>query len=248
MTTLVTGGTGTLGRLLVPRLETSGQPVIITSRKDRPGSRQLDLAKGTGLDAAVSGIDTIVHAATDPARSRKVDVEGTRALLEAAKAAGVGHVLYLSIVGIDDHPFPYYRSKKLAEEVVAASGVPWTILRTTQFHEFLDRIFNTGPVITVFRGIEFQVIDGGVVADRLAELVSLGPSGRADDMGGPRAEPMRDMATSWKKATSCREPIVTIPVVGKSAAAFKARKHHTPNARRDTPTWQQWLDRTMTTD
>lgn len=246
MAILVTGGRGTLGRLLVPRLVSAGKNVVVTSRSaSSPPSgvslRTLDLA-GAAVDPAVlDGVETIVHAASNPARTRAVDVRGTERLLDAAAAAKVAHVVYLSIVGIDDHPFPYYKAKAAAERIIEESPLPHTILRATQFHEFLDRIFGTGPITMVFPGIEFQVIDGGVVADRLVELIDAGPAGRAADIGGPRVEAMRSMAGSWKRATGSRKPIVPIAVPGKTTRAFKERRHHTPNRAEGTPTWDEWL-------
>lgn len=246
MNVMVTGGRGTLGRLLVPRLVAAGHEVIVTSRSDRPAPagtslRRLDLTEEHVDPAAFDGVDTLVHAASNPARTKSVDVKGTDQLLDAAAAAEVTHLVYLSIVGIDDHPFPYYKAKLAAERLIEQHSTPHTLLRATQFHEFLDRIFSTGPLITVFPGLEFQVIDGGVVADRLVELVAAGPSGRADDIGGPQSESMRDMATSWKRATGSRKPIVRIPVFGKTARAFRERRHHTANRLAGTPTWDEWL-------
>lgn len=246
MVVMVTGGRGTLGRLLVPRLLAAGRDVVVTSRSQStapPGTtlRTLDLAEDPIDSGVLEGIDTVVHAASNPARTKRVDVGGTQRLLDAAARTGLGHVVYLSIVGIDDHPFPYYRAKAAAERSIEERSVPHTILRATQFHEFLDRIFSTGPTVTVFSGLEFQVIDGGVVADRLVELVEAGPAGRVDDMGGPRVEPMRDMATSWKRATESRKPIVPIPAFGRIGRAFRERRHHTPNAVAGTPTWSDWL-------
>ncbi len=246
MNVLVTGGRGTLGRLLVPRLVAAGHDVIVTSRSDReppPGTtlRRLDLTEEAIPPATLDGVDTIVHAASNPARTKSVDIEGTQRLLTAAHDAGVGHVVYLSIVGVDGHPFPYYKAKVAAERLIAEGDVPHTIFRATQFHEFLDRIFKTGPIIAAFRGIEFQVIDGGVVADRLVELIAAGPAGRADDLGGPQGEDMRSMAERWKTATGTRQPLVPLPALGKAARAFKEKRHFTPNRAQGTPTWDDWL-------
>lgn len=245
MKVLVTGGRGSFGRLLVPRLQAAGHEVEITSRSGAPGpdgthTRVLDLAQPVS-DDAVAGVDAIVHAATNPARSRAVDISGTASLVEAAHRAQIPHLLYLSIVGIDDHPFPYYRSKVAAEQRIGQHD-GHTILRATQFHEFLDRIFSTGPVVMVFGGLEFQVIDGGVVADRMVQLVEAGPQGRVEDIGGPRSESMKRMATTWKKASGSRKPTLGIPAVGKAARAFKAKQHHTPHAVADSPTWDEWLE------
>ncbi len=246
MRVMVTGGRGALGRLVVPRLLAAGHDVVVTSRRPEATApagasvRRLDLREPVG-PSTFAEIDAIVHAATDPARPRKVDIDGTGRVLAAATEAGVGHLLYPSIVGVDDHPFPYYRGKVGAEQAIASGSVPWTIVRLTQFHEFLDRIFSTGPVVTVFRGLEFQVIDGGVAADHLVALVAAGPQGRADDLGGPRSESMTSMADTWRAATGSRKPRLPVPAVGRIGRAFLSKQHHTPNAAVGTPTWDEWL-------
>ncbi len=248
MRVMVTGGRGTLGKLLLPRLLAAGHEVVITSRSDHPSEsgperRRLDLARPEVTPGIFDGIDTIIHAASNPARPATVDVRGTALLTGAAAQTGVEHLIYPSIVGVDDHPFFYYRAKAAAEQRIEQGRVPHTIVRATQFHEFLDRIFSTGPFITVFPGFSFQVIDGDYVADRLVALVAAGPQGRVADLGGPHPERMRSMAATWKAASRSRRPVVPVPVVGKTAAAFRRNQHHTPNRATGTPTWDTWLER-----
>ena len=241
MTVLITGGRGVLGTLLKPRLENAGASVVVGSRTAGPSRVAFDISKPID-PRQLDGVTTVVHAASNPARTKAVDIDGTDRLLRACEAAGVEHVVYLSIVGIDNHPFPYYRAKLAAEQLIEAAEVPHSILRATQFHEFLARIFSTGPVAIRFVGLEFQVIDGGVVADRLASIVSTGPAGRAPDIGGPRSESMERLAVTWKNASGSRKPIVPIPVFGRAARAFKERRHFTDNKLTDSPTWDEWLD------
>ncbi|MFW2383682.1 MAG: SDR family oxidoreductase [Acidimicrobiales bacterium] len=240
MSVLITGGRGTFGQLLAPRLEAAGTHVTIGSRSSGADRVALDVSKPID-PKQLTGISTVVHAASDPARATSVDIGGTERLLRACEAAGTEHFVYLSIVGIDDHPFPYYRAKVAAERLIEASDVPHSIIRATQFHEFLAKIFSTSPVVVRFVGLEFQVIDGGTVADRVAEMVGVGPSLRVPDIGGPRGESMKHMASSWKRASGSRRPIVPIPVFGNAAAAFKERRHFTDNTRADSPTWDSWL-------
>src|SRR5947208_17159226 len=114
MKVLVTGGTGSLGRPLVRAVNRAGHGVRVMSRRPRRASAagdtewaQADIASGDGVRAAVDGVDAVIHAATDPRRPNAVDVGGTRHVIEAARSTGVRHIIYVSIVGIDEIPFPY---------------------------------------------------------------------------------------------------------------------------------------------
>ena len=132
---LVTGGTGTLGRLVVPRLRDAGRDVRVLSRHSRAGGQGIefvsgDLATGEGIDAAVQGVEIIVHLAGE----MKGDEDKARHLVRAASQAGVRHLVYISVVGADRIPvasvidramFGYFASKRAAERVVADSGLPW---------------------------------------------------------------------------------------------------------------------------
>src|SRR5918992_1309344 len=107
---LVTGGTGRLGSRVVARLRGAEREGWIFSRGGRPGTITGDLITGEGLEAAVEGIKTIVHCASSSIKTRQVDVKGTERLLQVANRAGVSHIVFISIVGVDCNPyFPYYR-------------------------------------------------------------------------------------------------------------------------------------------
>ena len=113
---------------------------------------------GEGLAAAVADVDVVIHAASDPRGDPAADEEGTRRLAAAARAAGVGHVVYVSIVGIDRIPFPYYARKLAAERALAASGQPYSILRATQFHSFVDFLLGKAAQ----RGADRHAAAGGL--------------------------------------------------------------------------------------
>src|SRR3990172_1724379 len=142
---LITGGPGVLGREVAPRLATAGYTVRVVSRRAAPAEgaptewAQAQIETGEGL--AVAGVDVIVHCASSPfRRTRVVDVEGTRRLLEAAKAASVPHFVYISIVGIDRIPLPYYKAKLAAERLIEESGAPYSIQWAPQFFTLLDDV------------------------------------------------------------------------------------------------------------
>ena len=221
-TTLVTGATGTLGTPTVARLRDAGHDVRALSRRTGPGLTTGDLRTGEGLPVALTGADTVVHLATGP--RGKGDVEATRTLLTAAADAGVTHLVLISIVGIDDIPLPYYRDKVVIERLVVESGLPFSILRATQFHEFVAGLLQAQRLMPVLAApaIPLQPIAVDEVAARLVELVDAGPSGRVPDVGGPEQHQLPDLARVWAAAQGTRRPVVPVRLPGKILAAYRA--------------------------
>lgn len=239
---LVTGGTGTLGRHLVPLLRSAGHDVRVLSRTAGADIVKGDLTTGEGLDDAVAGVDTVVHAATDPVRARRADVGGTRRLIERMTTSGRPHLLYVSIVGVDRHPLPYYKAKWTAEQLVRESHLPSTIFRAVQFHELLDKTFTAmRPVIVAPRRFRFQPVAAAEAAERIVQLVEDGPSNRVADLGGPEIRDMGDLAAAWKQARRSRKPVVRPPVPGRIAGAFRRGVNLASEHATGRTTWEQWL-------
>ncbi|NGO47227.1 SDR family oxidoreductase [Streptomyces ureilyticus] len=239
-TILVTGGTGTLGRLVAQRLRANGHEVRVLSRHSQPYA--VDLREGgSGLDAAVAGVDTIVHCATT---ARGGDEQAARHLIAAARRAGVRHLLYISIVGIDRVPFGYYKAKLAVEKQIEASGLGWTILRATQFHDLVAMFLQTLsklPVLFLPAGVGDQPVDVAEVADRLTGLATGEPAGRVDDMGGPEVRTFPDLARAYLKATGRRRPIANVPLFGKAYRAFRSGGHLTPERAVGKRTFEEYL-------
>jgi uncharacterized protein YbjT (DUF2867 family) len=243
-----------LGRELVPRLLDQGYIVRVmsrhtASRTDRSVEwAQADLESGSGLAQAVAGVDTVVHAASSPfKRTWRVDVEGTRRLLGAARAAGVGHIAYISIVGIEHIAFGYYRAKVAAETLVREAGLPWSILRATQFYTLIDsllRIVDRLPLFLLPTDFQIQPIDAGEAAARLTECVAAGPGGRLPDIGGPEVFRLGDMAQTWLAARQQPRRLVHLPVPGAFATAVRQGKLTCPESRYGRITWAEWLQKT----
>ncbi len=251
---LVTGGTGVLGRELVPRLKNAGYTVRVMSRRARRPDEwpevewaQADLETGQGLAEALSGVNVIVNAATSPSRHTwQVDVDGVRRLLEKAEGSGVAHVLHVSIVGIERVPHPYYRPKVAAEAVVTERGVPWSILRATQFHPLLDGVlqpFARLPIVPLATDFQFQPIDPGEVAARLVECVAQGPGGRLPDIGGPEVLRFGDMARAWFGARGLRRPIIHVPLPVAYAKGYRNGYNTCPEQKYGKVTWAEWVRR-----
>ncbi|MBE8475183.1 SDR family oxidoreductase [Streptomyces justiciae] len=223
-TILVTGGTGTLGRLVAERLRADGHEVRVLSRHAQPYA--VDLREGgAALDAAVTGVDTIVHCATTQTGG---DEKAAAQLIAAARRADVGHLVYISIVGVDQVPFPYYRAKLAVEKQIEESGLGWTVLRTTQFHDLLVMFFNAVsrvPVMLLPAGVSDQPIEVAEVAGRLAELAVGSPAGRVEDMGGPEVRSFEELARAYLKATGRGRRIVNVRLAGKAYREFRAGGH-----------------------
>jgi uncharacterized protein YbjT (DUF2867 family) len=246
---LVTGGTGLLGSKVVDRLSEAGQDVRVMSRYWRANTVRGDLLTGEGLEEAVEGVGTIVHCTSSPVRTRQVDVKGTERLLLVANRAGVSHVVFISIVGVDRNPYyPYYRMKLETERIVEQSSVPWTILRATQFHEFVlrqIRFLELGPVALAPKGFLLQPIDPGEVADRLVELALSEPAGRVPDVGGPEVRTFADLARAYQKATGRHRELVEVPIPGKTARALRQGAQTNVDRRYGRVTWEEFLTRTV---
>ncbi|WP_371614899.1 SDR family oxidoreductase [Streptomyces sp. NBC_00454] len=241
-TILVTGGTGTLGRPVVERLRTAGHEVRVLSRSapDFP----VDLRDGSGLDAAMAGAEVIVHCASSP---RGGDDVAAGHLIRAAERAGtVGHLVYISIVGVDEVPLPYYRTKLKVERMLEASGLGLTILRTTQFHDLVAQALAAAarlPVMPLPAGVSGQPIAVEEVADRLAALAAGPPAGRVPDMGGPEVLTFEEAARAYLAATGKRRPLLTVPLAGKAYAGFKRGGHLTPSHAVGRGTFAEFLAR-----
>lgn len=247
--TLVTGATGTLGSELRPRLVEKGHRVRATSRSPPDGEGvewvEMDLIDGTGIEDAVADVDVIVHAATSPmGDSEAVDVEGTTQLLDAAEAAGVSNFVYVSIVGIDEIPYSYYEHKLAAEQAVEESEVPSTIVRSTQFHSFLDEILGLlswSPVWPLPTTMKFQPIDVGEAADAIVDHATPEASGRVPEVGGPEVLTLGEIATSYRRATGKRRLAFRLPFPGAVVSGFQAGRATCPDRAVGTKTWDEWL-------
>jgi len=208
-----------------------------------------DLTTAEGVQPAVDGVEVIVHLAG----SQKGDDVKTLNLVRAASRVGTPHLVYISVVGADRVPvvsgidramFGYYASKRAAERVVAGSGLPWTTLRATQFHELMlltAQFMAKLPVLPVLAGFRFQPVAAAEVATRLVELALGAPSGLVPDIGGPKVYGMDEMLREYLRAAGKRRPIIPVWAPGKAARAIRAGANLTPERAVGKQTWEKFL-------
>ncbi len=250
---LVTGGTGTLGRAVVARLLARHHGVrLLSHRASSPVPEGVevysgDLADGTGLDEAVAGMEAIIHCASNSREDQhQTDIEGTRALVQAASEHGRPHLVYISIVGIDRSTYAYYQAKYKAEQLIEQAHLPWTILRTTQFHDLVLELLqsfgiDTRAEVSVPAGMRFQSIDHREVADRLVQLVGQEPSGYTPEMGGPQVLTIEEMAATYLRLQGRKARVRSEPMAGALFDVFRSGINLIPTHTNGTITWETFV-------
>ncbi|MEZ4772716.1 MAG: SDR family oxidoreductase [Bacteroidia bacterium] len=254
---LVTGGTGLLGRELVSFFENNHVPYVIGSRNQPANDilkthwKKLDLATGEGLSECLENIDTIFHlaSATRPFNPA-TDVEGTRKMLEAGKLSGVNHIIYVSIVGIDKLPISYYKIKIAAEQVIKDAGVDYTILRSTQFHTFLNTTIKKAlkyPVAFMPKAIKYQPVGLIFVVDKLMDIYENGPINDTLEIGGPEVITMGEAAAQWLKAHNKKRWIINVPITlaGKLGKNLAEGGLTTSAIVKHSQTWAEYLEQSI---
>jgi uncharacterized protein YbjT (DUF2867 family) len=213
MKIVVIGGNGRAGAHVVRRLATQGHEVVAASP-----SSGVDAISGEGLAGAMAGADVVVDVADSPVFDDDAVWEffttSTRNLLAAERDAGVGHHVALTIVGIDRLPDSgYYRAKVAQEAGIEAGAIPYTILRATQFFEFLPQIVEAGAEgdrVRLSTGLS-QPVAVDEVAAAIAELATGAPVGGRIELGGPEALGIDGWARRLFAATGDERTVVADP-------------------------------------
>lgn len=211
----VAGATGVVGHHVAEVARSRGHEVVPLAR-----SLGVDLTTGAGLAERLHGVDAVVDV-TSVASQKQEEAEAffggvTRTLLAGEEAAGVGHHVALSIVGIEKIPSGYYLGKRLQERLVEEGAVGWSILRATQFHEFAEQALGfvrVGPFSLVPRMLS-QPVAAVEVAAALVDVVEAGPSGRVPDLAGPERLPMVDLARRVSRSRRLGRRVVGVPLPG----------------------------------
>jgi len=213
MRIVVIGGSGRVGSNVVRRLEAKGHETVPASP-----ATGVNTITGEGLAEVMAGADVVVDVSNAPVWEdeavREFFVTSTRNLVAAEGAAGVGHHLAVSIVGADLLPDSGYLRAKVAQEAeVEAGGVPFTILRATQFFEFLPQIVESGAegdTVRLSSGL-MQFVAADDVAATVSELAIASPAGGRVELGGPEALSLDAWARRLFAATGDDRPVIADP-------------------------------------
>ena len=216
MKIVVIGGTGLIGSKTVAILRQGGHEVVAASPKGG-----INTVTGEGLKEAVAGAQVVIDLSNAPSRDAKAVLEffetSGRNLLAAEAAAGVQHHVALSIVGTDRVPDQgYYRAKVAQEKLIEASSIPYTIIRATQFLEFLGTIAATstdGNRVRLSPGL-FQPIAADDVAAIVADVALAAPRNGIVEIAGPERAPFNEIIARYLKAIGDPREVVSDPEAG----------------------------------
>lgn len=243
----VLGGTGRAGSAAADALAQRGHDVRALAR-GASGSARIDVRSGDGLAAALEGLDVLVDALNAPwQRPRDASatmVDGLGRALRAAREAGIAHVVSLSIVGAARVPIAYYRVKVEQERVVRDCGLPWTIVRATQFHSLVALAFAASArygMVLAPRGV-VQPVDAREVGAAVADAVERPAAGETRAFAGPEIVPIRELARAYRERRARRRPVVPLPALGTAMRAIAAGALTDASAPRGDVTFAQWLD------
>ncbi|MFG2402194.1 SDR family oxidoreductase [Streptomyces lydicus] len=215
----VIGGTGLIGSQVVKDLNAAGHEAVPHSK-----STGIDVISGEGLDEAVAGADVLVNLTNSPTfdeASPAFFQASMDNLLAAGQKSGLRHFVILSIVGVDRVPeLDYYRAKALQENILAAGPIPYSIVRATQFMEFMDAVLSwTADSDTVrLPATPIQPIASKDVAAAVAEVAVGAPLGGIRNIAGPEVFTLDELGRITLAHRSDGRTVVTDPTAGMFAA------------------------------
>jgi len=212
MKIVVIGGTGLIGSKTVAILRKSGHEVVAASPQSG-----VNTITGEGLKETVANAQVVIDLANSPSFEDKAVLEffetSGRNLLAAEAAAGVRHHVALSIVGIDRSDNGYFRAKLAQEKLIKSAGIPYTIIRSTQFMEFLRAIADSGTegnIVRMSPGL-FQPIAANDVAVNVADVALAAPRNDTIEIAGPERAPFNEFVARYLKAIADPRKVVSDP-------------------------------------
>lgn len=238
----VAGGTGVVGRHVVASLAAAGVEPVVLAR-----SAGVDLLTGQGLASAMRDVATVIDVTSVRTQERQTSIDffttTTTRLLEAGAREGVRHHVALSIVGVDRVDSGYYAGKRVQERLVLTGPVPASVLRVTQFYEFVEQVLalTRGPIAPV-PVMRMQPVAAREVAAMLADLALQPAAGLAAELAGPEEHGLPDLARQLLRARGQRRFVLPLrgPVPSSRAVAGGALLPTGPGPR-GTQTFDEWL-------
>ncbi|WP_037073748.1 SDR family oxidoreductase [Pseudoxanthomonas suwonensis] len=207
---VVVGGTGLIGSKVVPRLQQQGHDVVVAAP-----ANGIDVLTGEGLDSALVGADVVIDLSNSPAFDDATAMQffetAGRNLLGAETRAGVGHHVALSVVGTRKlGQSGYFRAKARQEELIREAGVPYSVIHSTQFFEFIPGIIKSGAVdgSILLPAALIQPIASDEVAESVARTATLPPSNGVVEIAGPECAPLSVFVARYMRAVGDSRPIV----------------------------------------
>lgn len=251
MKVAVAGGTGVLGTLLVAELARRGDEVLALSRNDPrelpagAAHQRVDLRDGKGLAEALAGAEVVIDAWNAPPNRGAELVAGSRRLLDATGEARARHLIGISIVGCDRVPLAYFKAKVTQERLLERGPVPWSLLRASQFHDLLDRAFDSAARWRVLpTGMaRLQPVDAALVAERVTGVAHAEPAGRLPDVAGPEVQTLSELAKAWRETRGRRLLPLRVPMMGKIGRPLREAALCDPAVGGEGMTFAQWLSR-----
>ncbi|MEU1085042.1 SDR family oxidoreductase [Streptomyces sp. NPDC005908] len=244
MKIVVAGATGMLGSRVVDTVRAAGHEPVSLSR-----STGTDLMTGFGLAEAMRGASAVIDASATSSTGARKSIDFfttvTRNLLAAERAAGVPHHVAISIIGAVKVDANYYAGKTAQEEILtAAHEGGWSLLRTTQFHEFARQLVGHGRVgpLQVVPKMRSQPVAAAEVAAELVTIAAGEPRGLVPELAGPREERMSNLVRRYLAATGQRRPVIEVPIPGAWGRGMRdGSLLPDPGTRLGRQTYDEWL-------
>ncbi len=243
---LITGGTGLVGKAVCALLLKRGIEYTVATHK-RPVEKNMvymDLALMEEMDTSLLNRPIILHLASDKKHPDN-DVNGTKMLLqEIVKRNYNPHFIYISIVGTDQLPMTYFKQKFQVEEEIKKSGVSYSILRATQFHNYVDQILQQllkFRLAILPKKVLVQPIDVSIVAERLVNMCFERPTNQIENIGGREVLTLEEMVDSWLGVKDERKTVVNIPLPGRAGRSLKAGCLTCEKKTNGGRNWREWV-------
>ena len=259
---LIVGGTGPVGQAISKLFLSSQTPFLIGSRNSKAIKNDndnadslstsnwiyMDLTKNEGINKSIGDdVDTILYLASLPYETingQPIDITLTKNLLDSIPKKNIKHFVYISIVGIEKMSFAYYKAKLECERLIKESGIPYTILRATQFHSLVEDLGNyllNYPMDSTAKVAKIQPIQVEAVAKELAKITKEPPLNGTYNIGGRKIYTMKEIADSLWEARREKTSVPEMPIISEILNDFAEGYNTCDNISLNSNTWEEYL-------